>query len=66
MDNNIIIGFAEGEFFMNVNDALWHIFETTGSVEAYLDYSKAEKKHEDKEEIGFGSGGNGGNNNKKG
>lgn len=53
---------------MDKNRALWHIFETTGAVCDYLNYSKEansscekkedKKKKDKKEESGIGLGGN--------
>lgn len=57
---------------MEENKALWHIFETTGSVEAYLNYSKNIEKDEksktcgkETEADGIGTCGNRGDNHKE-
>lgn len=51
---------------MLYEEYLWKKFEATGSIDAYLAYSKDRESTEDKEEAAFGNSGDGGNNNQRG
>lgn len=47
-------------------EELWNRFEITGSIEAYLAYSKEAKRKNKEEESGFGAYRNRGDNNQRG
>jgi len=47
-------------------EALWKLFETTGSVEAYLEYTKDKEKFVSREENSFGNSRDGGNSDERG
>ena len=51
---------------MNTKDLSWHLFETTGSVEAYLSYASENKIDEKKEANAVGNSPDRGDNNQRG
>ena len=51
---------------VTTEDISWRNFETTGSIEAYLEYSREKSKSESKEETAFGNSGNGGDSDQRG
>ena len=46
---------------MTERDLSWELFEKTGSIDAYLEYSKVKEKSEKGEEVALGISGDGRN-----